>query len=249
MKDVAVASKAKNAIIVQNPSEHEQIIDQSQRKKTNITDKTTFMLDGTYITYTDAKANALSGKFQCSRDGELTLLYPGKVGMGGEDNIYSKFPCLGASRKGGTGLLPGTPYTEIDPSDNNKAIMDDEERKTHPIFSGYPKGDIYFSSDGNFQTEDDFNNDVDVSGRFKCKSKGRIYAKPFIGASTEPIKPTSIVTPPDDKDKTKTTSGMGIVSISSSYISEILKCAKIGGSTLNQNALNQLYDYIKNNKK
>ena len=41
---------------------------------------------------------------------------------------------------------------------------------------------------------------------------------------------------------------MGTVSASPSYISEILKCAKIGGSTLDQNALNQLYDYIKNNK-
>jgi hypothetical protein len=199
------------------------------------------MSDGTYITYTDAKANALSGKFQCSRDGELTLLYPGKVGMGSEGGIYSKWPCLGQSRK------DGTPYTEIDSSDNNQAIMADEERKTHPIFSGYPEGDIYFSIDGTFLTENDFNNDLDKSGRFKCKSKGRIFAAPFKGVSTEPIKPNPIVTT-TNRGGSKTAGGMGTVSASPSYISEILKCAKIGGSTLDQNALNQLYDYIKNNK-
>jgi hypothetical protein len=238
LTDIAIPTKSKKALLVQNPSEHNQIIDQSQGKKTDIVDKTTFMSDGTYITYADAKTNAISGKYQCSRDFELILLYPGQIGMGTDGGIYAKFPCLGKARK------DGTAYTTLE---DNQAVMSDDDRRRHPIFSGYPEGDIYFSIDGTFQTENDFNNDVDVSGKFKCKSQGRISAPPFKGVSTEPIKPVPVVTTTGGGGS-RNVGGMGIVSASSSSISEILKCAKIGGSTLDQNALNQLYDYIKNNK-
>jgi hypothetical protein len=239
LTDVARATRAKNAVVVQNPSQHKQIMDKSQGKQATITDETTFLLDGTYQTATDENRGEFSGKFECSPRGEKVLLYPGKFGMGGEGGIYSKWPCLGQPRK------DGTAYTEIDSSDNNQAIMADEERKTHPIFSGYPEGDIYFSSDGTFLTENDFNNDLDKSGRFKCKSKGRIFAAPFKGVSTEPIK-TNTTT---GGGGAKVIGGMGIVSASAADVTEILKCANIGGTTIDQTALNKLYEYIKNNKK
>jgi hypothetical protein len=245
LEGIATATKGKGVYRVDNPSSHRRIIDKSQGKQTNISEKTLFLSDGTYATDTDVMRETISGTWKCDPSQEKVLLYPGTMGIGKEGGIYSKFPCLT------TESPSGGPYTSLDPGDNNVAIMDDEVRMEHPIFKTYPIGDleemdITFNIDGTFLTDYDFENDLEKSGRFVCKGK-KIKAKPYGGLKKSSTTPTPI--PDTGGGGGAPVSGMGIVLGSvQGEIAEVLKCAKVGGTTLTQDALNKLYDFIKNNK-
>jgi hypothetical protein len=213
----------------------------------------------TYLTEKDYSAGkSMTGKFACSSNGRFIELTPTEE-VGESGGIIARFPCLRL-------------FNAIqDPVNKLEAIMSDGARLKHPQFSGYPAGDITFYYDGTFLTQDDDDRELDSSGTFECRgrrnNKNKLRATTYHGAdySTIPVTPT----PPKTDDQTKKTDdqtkktddntnkvtpkpviGMGSVMSSVQFeIPEILKCANIPGMVLHQGALNQLYQFIKNNKK
>jgi hypothetical protein len=130
--------------------------------------------------------------------------------------------------------------------------MSDYDRSRHDSLGTYPEGEVYFFDNGTFATQYDYDAGIKVTGTFFCggikKTDLKVSKKRDARWDGKDRAPSPEFPIPKKERPKNSASGMGVVSISASYISEILKCAKIGGSTLDQNALNQLYDYIKNNK-
>jgi hypothetical protein len=239
---IATETKDFNIVYILNPSRHSTIIDTTVNggTVTTIAEKTFFKNDGTY--YKSSDRNKVSGTFECGMGGEEIWLTPTSGGVGKPETITDKYPCL------------TTFNAKIIGNEIEVAEMDDESRARHPDLSKYPKGKVFFFINGEFLTEFDEREDKDMTGTFSCGGKrggkSRLKVTPaseadWSGKSKAPEPKYRL--PGMDRPK-NSMDGMGVVSISASYISEILKCAKIGGSTLTQDALNQLYDYIKNNK-
>jgi hypothetical protein len=240
---IATEAKDFKFVYILNPSSHKNIIDMSEGggTTTTIDEKTFFKNDGTY--YKTSDRDKISGNFKCSIGQEEILLTPTSSRVGKPESIIDKYPCLVTSNAKIMGTI------------TDEAEMDDESRARHHQLSQYPEGKVFFFINGEFLTEFDEKEEKDMTGTFQCSGKragkSRLIVTPaaqgdWSGKSKAPEPKYRIPGPERPKNSMD---GMGVVSISASYISEILKCAKIGGSTLNQDALNQLYDYIKNNKK
>ena len=231
---IANATKDYKSVYVLKPSDHENIIDMSTGIKTKISEKAVFKNDQNY--YLKSKRGQAAGTWQCSEpDAEDVELTPAGAGVGTKDNILGKFPCLNAYN--------------VEPKKNKPNIgeMSDYDRSQHASLSTYPEGNVYFFDNGVFVTQRDYEGGIKKSGTFSCGAidEDKLEIDKKSATRWEDRERAPVPINPNPKPNA---GGMGIVSAFPSYISEILKCAKIGGSTLDQNALNKLYDYIKDNK-
>jgi hypothetical protein len=237
---IATESKDKNIVFILNPSKHSTIIDTSDRggMRTTIAEKTFFKNDGTY--YKSSDRNKVSGTFECGMGGEEIWLTPTSAGVGTPEGILKRYPCLSLYN------------IKQDGEDTETALMSNDSRARHEELSKYPKGEVYFFMNGEFLTEFDEREGKTMTGTFSCEGRKKNRLRVTTAsqgdwdAKSKALEPKYRL-PGEERPKNRM-DGMGIVSASAADITEILKCANIGGSVLDQTALNKLYEYIKNNK-